>query len=131
MLVSRVEAVDDDAVVVLAFGVDVFVIVEGEGDMGDGLAAKENQVAFLHLRSGNGMGEEIVLLVCVAGQKVAAHAVAELHEATAIQALPAGAAPEVGDAEELPRIARHYARRLARVDALAQFGWAQRQVGPL
>ena len=45
MGVAFAEAVDDDVVVVTAFGVDVFVIVEGHADVGDGFLAEENQVA--------------------------------------------------------------------------------------
>jgi len=94
------EAVDDDVVVVLTFGVDVFVVVESHADVGDLLRAEENQVAFVYAGALDFVAEEVVLLVGIAGNDVTAHAVAELHKTTAIYAFVAGAAPQVGDIEE-------------------------------
>ena len=100
MGVAFAEAVHDHVVVVLAFGVDVFVVVEGHADVGDLLRAEENQVAFVYVGALDFVAEEVVLLVGVAGDDVATHAIAELYEATAIYAFVAGAAPQVGDIEE-------------------------------
>ena len=63
MLVLGVKAVDDNVVIVLPFGMDILVIVEGQCDMGNGFAAKENQVALLHLWPDNGVAQEIMLLI--------------------------------------------------------------------
>ena len=58
-----------------------------------------------------------MLLVGVAGKNVAAHAVAG-HEATAIYALITGAAPQVGDVEECPRMCGHDVNGKARIERL-------------
>src|SRR5712692_1147869 len=49
MLSSRVKTIDDHIIIILPLGMNVFFIVESHSHMRDGLAAKEDQIAFLHL----------------------------------------------------------------------------------
>jgi hypothetical protein len=67
VLVLRPEAADDNAVVVLTFGVDVFVVIDGQSDMGDLLATEEDEVPGAHVGAFDGMIEKTVLLIGIAG----------------------------------------------------------------
>src|SRR5579863_5608759 len=55
MRIGAVKAVDDHSIVVLAFRVDVLSLVERHADVGDALAAEEDQIALLHLFSFDAM----------------------------------------------------------------------------
>src|SRR5581483_2209005 len=113
MLIGGAKTIDDHAMIVLSLGMDILMIVEGQADVRNLLAAKENQVAGAHVGALDCVIEKAVLLIRVAGNKVAAHAITELNEAAAIDALPACATPEIGYAEQAARVGRHGLCRLA------------------
>src|SRR5487761_488713 len=71
--------------------------------MRDLFAAKEDQVSGAHLRPLDRVIEKAILLIGVARNEIAAHAIAKLHKAAAINALPARADPEIRHAEQHTR----------------------------
>src|SRR5579884_3019630 len=78
------------------------------------MLAEKDQVALAHLLALNGVSQKVVLLVRIAWQDIAAHAVAQLDEAAAIDALACRSAPQVGNAEKRARVLRHHSNWLAR-----------------
>src|SRR6185312_13643184 len=68
------KAIDGHAIVALALGVDVFVIVDGHANVRDFLAAEENQIARAHLGTLDGVEEKAILLITIARKIIAAHA---------------------------------------------------------
>src|SRR5579875_120416 len=86
--------------------------------MGDLFAAEEDQIACAHIRALNSVKKEAILLICITGNKIAAHAVAQLYEATAIDPFPAGPSPEIGHTEQLACVTSHSLDRLTRIRLL-------------
>ena len=56
MSVSGVKAIDDNLVVILSLGMNIFFIVKGHGNMGYFLAAEEDQVSLLHCSASDTTG---------------------------------------------------------------------------
>src|SRR2546421_1126948 len=100
MRVRGVKTVDDHIIVILPLGVDILFMVEGHGNVGYLLAAEENQVALLHIGSIDTIGQSIVLLIGIAWNDVASHAVGQLHQTATIYTLPACSTPEIGSAKK-------------------------------
>src|SRR5690242_378338 len=115
MLSSRIKAADHHPVEVLALSVDILLLVKGHGDMRNGRMAKEDQVAFLHLRTLDSMSQRIVLLIGIARERVAAHAITELHKTAAIDTFPACPTPQVRHTDKGASIGGDKADRGTRV----------------
>ena len=95
MCIDRIETVDGDAIVKLAFGMDIFVLVQSQGDMRDFLAAKENQITRLQMASLDMLREESMLLTAISGNDIPSHAITELYKSATINTFAACSTPEV------------------------------------
>src|SRR5215469_7434777 len=105
VLVGAIEAVDGHTVVVLPLRMNKLEVVERHSHMCDGLATKEDQVAFPHLLTCRRVCQESMLLVGVAWENIAAHSITKLYKAAAVESLPACPAPQVWYSKKGPRVA--------------------------
>src|SRR5450759_2654660 len=104
MGVSGIKAVDDNTVVILSLGMNIFFMIERHGDMGYVCTAEEDQVTCLQLFAFDAAGPKIMLLVAIAWHGIASHTIAKLHEAAAIYPFPACPSPKIGSAEKGARV---------------------------
>src|SRR6266700_2152001 len=93
MSIRRIKTADDNAIIGMAFCLNIFFVVESHCHMRDALAAEEDQVALLHLLTRYGVNKYIVLLIGIARNNVAAHPIAKLDKTAAIDAFPARSSP--------------------------------------
>src|SRR5438067_12499888 len=100
MGVRGVKAVDDHIIVILPLGMDILFMIAGHGNVGYLLAAEENQVALLHISSIDTIGQSVMLLIGIAWNDVASHAVGQLHQTATIYTLPACSTPEIASAKK-------------------------------
>ncbi len=101
--------------IILSFSMNILVIIEGQGNVRDGLAAKEEQVALLNGAALYAVRQKIMLLVGITRDTIASHAIAKLHKTAAIKPFGAGTTPEIRHTQKGPRIASDGRDRLARI----------------
>src|SRR6266487_3890551 len=116
VLIGTIEAVDGHTVVVLPLRVNKLGVVERHSHVRNILATKEDQVAFPHFFACHAVCQEIMLLVGIAWENIAAHAVTELYKTAAVQSLPACAAPQVWYSKKGSRVACYHHSGRAGVD---------------
>src|SRR3954464_5365261 len=101
MLVTGAKTVDNHAIIMLTFGMDILVVIERHTDMGNLLAAEEDQISSTHLRSLDLVMKKTILLIAIAWNIIATCAIAELNKTTAINAGPTGPTPEIFHSKKL------------------------------
>src|SRR6266567_2672230 len=118
MGVSGIKAVDDNIVVMLSLGMNIFFIIERHGDMGYFFTAEEDQVTCLQLFAFDAAGPKIMLLVGIAWNDIASHTIAKLREAAAIYPFPTCPSPKIGSAEKGARVRCNHIDRHTRIDVM-------------
>src|SRR5579859_5523407 len=79
---------------------NILFVIERHGHMSYCLAPEEDQVTLPHSCPINPTTQKIILLVSIPRNDIASHAIAKLHETTAIYAFPACSSPEIGSTKK-------------------------------